>query len=381
MEAPFVLPAPRVLRSNVGYLYHRWQTEFQPPFDWLDTELFEYPSASRVTSIHGDSTNVQALAATSLLSGYDVYPREEGWSSLSGGLDGHGEIVGFRSVIPWSAESYPMALKALGNWPRGAGCEDDKTDSECRVYHLKKWEEDPNYLRAKGFEPLEPDFCMVSDNLCKIVDTKLGLSSSSALMADAGPDQLVECTDPDGTMVTLDGSGSTNADGDIDSYTWDWPGGTKTGVSIFTYLPMGTHTFTLTVGDSTGETDTDTVNVTVQDTIAPTLSVTLSPNVLWPPNHEMVKITASIDMVDSCDDESTVRLVSITGNEPDDGIGDGHTNDDIQGADFGTDDREFWLRAERQGGGTDRIYAVTYEATDASGNAALATAEVSVPHN
>jgi hypothetical protein len=95
----------------------------------------------------------------------------------------------------------------------------------------------------------------------------------------------------------------------------------------------------------------------------------------------MVKITASIDMFDRCDDGSTVKLVSITSNEPDDGMGDGHTSDDIQGAEFGTDDREFWLRAERQGGGTDRIYTVTYEATDASGNVAEATTEVTVPHN
>jgi pimeloyl-ACP methyl ester carboxylesterase len=381
MEAPFVLTTHRELRTNIEYLYHRWQTEFTPPFDWLDTQLFYYPSATRVTSIHGNSTNVQAIAATSLISGYDVYPRAAGWSNLSGWFDGHGEIVGFRGVIPGTTESYPMALKAQGHWPRGAGCEEGKTDSECRVYHLKKWEEDPNYLRAKGFEPMEPDFCMASDNLCKILHTKLGLSLNSALVADAGPDQIVECTDPDETMVTLDGSGSTNSDGDIDSYTWDWPGGSKAGVSIFTYLPLGTQTFTLTVGDSTGKTDTDTVHVTVQDATAPTLSVTLLPNVLWPPNHEMAKITASIDMVDSCDDESTVKLVSITSNEPDDGMGDGDTSDDIQGADFGTDDREFLLRAERQGGGTDRIYTVTYEATDASGNVAEGTTEVTVPHN
>jgi len=182
-------------------------------------------------------------------------------------------------------------------------------------------------------------------------------------------------------MVTMDGSGSTNSVGDIDSYTWDWPGGSKAGVSIFTYLPLGTQTFTLTVGDSTGKTDTDTVDVTVQDTTAPTLRVTLSPDVLWPPDHKMVKIIASIDMVDSCDDKSTVKLVSITSSEPDDGTGDGDTSNDIQGAEFGTDDREFSLRAERQGGGTGRIYAVTYEASDASGNVTETTTDVTVPHN
>jgi hypothetical protein len=62
-------------------------------------------------------------------------------------------------------------------------------------------------------------------------------------------------------------------------------------------------------------------------------------------------------------------------------MGDGHTSDDVQGASFGTDDREFLLRAERTGRGTGRIYTVTYEATDASGNLTDATAEVTVSHD
>jgi len=40
---------------------------------------------------------------------------------------------------------------------------------------MKKWEKYPDYLRYIGFEPFEPDFCMVSDNLCKILNTKLDL--------------------------------------------------------------------------------------------------------------------------------------------------------------------------------------------------------------
>jgi endo-1,4-beta-xylanase len=75
-----------------------------------------------------------------------------------------------------------------------------------------------------------------------------------------------------------------------------------------------------------------------------------------------------------------VELVSITSNEADNGLGDGDTSDDIQGASYGTDDRQFLLRAERSGTGSGRIYTVTYSATDASGNATETTDEVTVPH-
>jgi endo-1,4-beta-xylanase len=76
-----------------------------------------------------------------------------------------------------------------------------------------------------------------------------------------------------------------------------------------------------------------------------------------------------------------VRLVSITSNEPDNGLGDGDTGGDIQGAAFGTDDREFFLRAERGGVGAGRTYTVTYSATDGSGNSTVRQAVVVVPHD
>ena len=51
----------------------------------------------------------------------------------------------------------------------------------------------------------------------------------------------------------------------------------------------------------------------------------------------------------------------------------------FKGAAFGTDDRSFELRAERRQNGKGRIYTVTYQATDASGNSSTATATVTVP--
>jgi hypothetical protein len=119
----------------------------------------------------------------------------------------------------------------------------------------------------------------------------------------------------------------------------------------------------------------------VLDTVPPTLNLSLDWSVLWPPNHQMREINATISVVDDTDPNPTVELASIVSSEPDDGLGDGDTPNDIQDAVFGTDDRQFSLRAERSGTGDGRIYAVTYVARDAAGNTATAVATVTVPHD
>jgi hypothetical protein len=116
------------------------------------------------------------------------------------------------------------------------------------------------------------------------------------------------------------------------------------------------------------------------DTTPPTLQVSVSPSVLVR-NHKMALITATISVQDNLDPNPTVELVSITANEQVNGKGDGTTDPDIDGAAFGTDDRQFLLRAERSGTGTGRIYTITYRARDAAGNTTTATATVTVPHD
>ncbi len=202
-------------------------------------------------------------------------------------------------------------------------------------------------------------------------------------VANAGPDQTVQCASHTGTPVTLDGSKSSDPDGDVLSFVWKDAANNVVGTTavVNLALPLGTQTFTLTVTDPGGLSSTATTHVNVVDTTPPTLRVSLSPNVLWPPNHSLVQVTATIEVTDTCDPNPTVELVSITSNEPDNGLGDGDTPNDIQGAVIGTDDQSFFLRAERSGTGTGRIYTVTYRAKDASGNTTLATAQVRVPHD
>src|SRR5262245_5273602 len=96
--------------------------------------------------------------------------------------------------------------------------------------------------------------------------------------------------------------------------------------------------------------------------IFPSLTVTLTPTLLSPADHELVAVHAEVVPFSSCGAPLTVSLVSITSDEPDDAPGgtDGHTTDDIQGAAYETADFDFLLRAERSNKGDGRTYEVTY---------------------
>lgn len=133
--------------------------------------------------------------------------------------------------------------------------------------------------------------------------------------------------------------------------------------------------------DGDGCKDLEDDNPLVPETQPPILNVSIAPSRLWPPDHRLETIEATVGVTDNCDDSPQVVLHSITSSEPDDGTGDGDTVNDIQGADVGTLDLEFALRSERIGRGRGRIYTVAYTATDRAGNTTMTTAEVLVPRD
>ena len=120
------------------------------------------------------------------------------------------------------------------------------------------------------------------------------------------------------------------------------------------------------------------VGLEVCDEIAPSIdSISLTPDVLWPANHKYVDVTATVIASDNFDPSPLVSLLSVSSNEPDNGVGDGNTVNDI----VVIDDNNFRLRAERSGKGSGRVYSISYLVTDACGNTDTGTATVSVPHS
>ena len=180
-----------------------------------------------------------------------------------------------------------------------------------------------------------------------------------------------------GTEVTLS-SNITDICSTEFTYTWSENGVVLGTEQDLTYtFNLGTHVVMLNATDMGGNTGTDTVVVTAVDTTPPEISVTVTPNILWPPNHKYADVEVTVTASDVVDPSPTVTFVSMTSNEPENGKGDGNTSNDM----MKTGDFAFKLRAERSGTGSGRVYTITYKATDASGNNAMGSVTIEVPHN
>ena len=113
------------------------------------------------------------------------------------------------------------------------------------------------------------------------------------------------------------------------------------------------------------------------DATAPSISsLGVSPDQLWPPNHEFVPVTVRLGATDDC---SPVigRIVGVTSDEPENARGDGNTAPDW----IITGPLGLLLRSERSGLGDGRTYTITVEASDAAGNSARSVTTVFVPHD
>jgi hypothetical protein len=125
-----------------------------------------------------------------------------------------------------------------------------------------------------------------------------------------------------------------------------------------------------TATDAYGNSAAATCAVAVRDTRRPECQES-APLTLEPPNHKYHRINLAQDCQVTCTDvcEGPVSLsagaiVYVTSDEPDDGLGDGDTTDDIAIVDSQNVD----LRAERSGNRNGRCYTIHFQIADSSGN-------------
>lgn len=142
---------------------------------------------------------------------------------------------------------------------------------------------------------------------CEAVSTGGAYCAATPLpIADAGPDQLVECTSPEGAIAHLDGSRSSDPESLPLSFRWFAPvpldnlfSATPTG-----QFPLGSTSARLTVSTAGGLSAEDDTVIVVRDSTPPT------GHVLFPARGACfgpaaIPLTVRDDFADSCDPSFT----------------------------------------------------------------------------
>ena len=203
--------------------------------------------------------------------------------------------------------------------------------------------------------------------------------------AVAGPNQTVN----ENASVTLDGSASSDPDGDSLIFQWTQTSGSPVALSdasaarpTFTapaQPPLGqeTLTFALVVTDQLGlSSSPSTTDVIVQDIYSPPDCSQARPSsdVLAKADGKLHSITIVNVKERDPDVHVTVSVTSVFQDEPLTG-GDDHTSPDAVLQPSGGVD----LRAERRSSGDGRVYHVSFTASDGFGGSCSGVATVSVP--
>ncbi|MBI3990295.1 MAG: hypothetical protein HY347_11850, partial [candidate division NC10 bacterium] len=143
-------------------------------------------------------------------------------------------------------------------------------------------------------------------------------------VADAGDDQ----TKNEGSLVTLNGTGSNDPDGDAMTYTWSQVSGpavplsdATSSIPTFTAPLVGpggtTLVFQLVVNDGLADSLPDEVVITVQNLNDPPACdlAQASPARLWPPDHKLLPV-GIVGVSDPDHDQVTLTITRVTQDEP-----------------------------------------------------------------
>lgn len=148
-------------------------------------------------------------------------------------------------------------------------------------------------------------------------------------------------------------------------------------------FPLGSTTVQCTATDAHNNTGRGSFTVLVRDTTAPVIvKITASPESLWPPNGKMVEVTITVIATDAADNHPVSHIVSVSSNDNNQNGGNQGGGNNQGGNNQGNDSK--WqitgpltvlLLAEND---NTRVYTITIETTDASGNKTQGTVKVAV---
>ena len=246
---------------------------------WYDSSNFNL--GFNATLIYGPSWSSQAVNPSHTVC---VSPNGAAGSSWTGSYFAHDYVTGtdIQSII---VGANGQAVFGEKTW--GAG----------RVFF--------GGMTTDNFHSPQPQARILRANIYSYVAAAFSPPpTNTAPVANAGQDQVIEQANSGGTQVTLDGSGSSDADQDPLTYTWTGSFGSVTGVNPSVDLPLGISNITLVVNDGTVDSTSDSVAITVQDTTAPSIT---APNVTveqTDASGTTVNLSASVS--DICDANPTV---------------------------------------------------------------------------
>jgi hypothetical protein len=210
---------------------------------------------------------------------------------------------------------------------------------------------------------------------CSATDTagNTGTATFNVIVSDVTPpvvtvpaDITVEAATSAGTVVNFTATAFDAVDGVLT------PTCTPASGSTF---HIGLTQVRCTATDAATNMGEATFNIAVVDSTAPVITqFAPSQSVLWPPDHQMVSLTIQVTVTDSGDAAPVCSILAIGSNEPVNGTGDGDT-----GPDWSFSGLSFSLRAERAAAGNGRVYTITGECRDSSGNVSHALTTVRVP--
>lgn len=138
--------------------------------------------------------------------------------------------------------------------------------------------------------------------------------------ANAGEDRIISLEPGQSSaLVTLNGSGSNDDDGNIVEYIWDGTPNPTDGMTSEILLTPGDYAFTLTVTDDDGATAADTVTITILESANLPPTADAGPDQVHTLSQGQTEMVVTLNGINSTDDDGTITGYTWSGSpDPDD---------------------------------------------------------------